>query len=73
MCDVFCFGHSHVPVLHRLNDGLVLFNPGSCALPRTAYGPTYGYFDGTELQIREVPTGEVILSLTLPKNLPTNT
>ena len=25
--EVFCFGHSHVPMLHRLPDGLVLFNP----------------------------------------------
>ena len=61
--DVLCFGHSHVPMLRKLDDGLVLFNPGSCALPRSAYGPTFGYYDGTELQLREASAGEVILSL----------
>ncbi len=63
--DVFCFGHSHVPMLQQLPDGLVLFNPGSCALPRTALGPTFGFFDGETLQIREVPTGAIISTLPL--------
>ena len=63
--DIFCFGHSHTPMLHRLPDGLVLFNPGSCALPRNAIGPTFGYCDGEILQIREVPTGNLLSILNL--------
>ena len=63
--DIFCFGHSHVPMLQRLPDGYTIFNPGSCALPRSALGPTFGYFDGETLQIRETPTGEILKSLVL--------
>ncbi|MBR6472098.1 MAG: phosphodiesterase [Victivallales bacterium] len=63
--DVLCFGHTHVPMLRQLPDGFVLFNPGSCALPRSAYGPTYGYYDGQELQLREVATGEIFSCLSL--------
>ena len=63
--DIFCFGHSHVPMLRRLADGLVLLNPGSCAMPRSAYGPTFGYFSGQELQIRHAETGEILFSLSL--------
>ena len=63
LCAVLCFGHSHVPMLRRLDDGFTLFNPGSCALPRSAYGPTCGYYNGTELQLRKTTTGDVILSL----------
>ena len=65
MGDVFCFGHSHVPMLHRRPDGLVLFNPGSCALPRNALGPTFGFFNGEELQLREAPTGELLSTLAI--------
>ncbi|MGN1022450.1 MAG: metallophosphoesterase [Lachnospiraceae bacterium] len=34
-CDVVCFGHTHIPVCEE-QDGVLLLNPGSISLPRTA-------------------------------------
>ena len=40
-CDVALFGHTHVPFNEEVN-GVLLFNPGSAALPRGGNAPTYG-------------------------------
>lgn len=34
-CDIVCFGHTHVPVCEE-RDGVLVLNPGSISLPRTA-------------------------------------
>ena len=54
--DVAIFGHTHIPYC-QWHEGLLLFNPGSLALPR--YGrPTYGILtivgDEIDGQIMEV-------------------
>lgn len=40
--DVGVFGHTHVPVCKRMNNGGVLMNPGSPTYPRSSAGPTMG-------------------------------
>ena len=40
-CEIALFGHTHVPVNETVN-GVLLFNPGSAALPRGGNPPTYG-------------------------------
>ena len=41
-CDVAIYGHTHIPVIRRETDGLLVLNPGSLAYPRQAgYRPTY--------------------------------
>ena len=40
-CSAALFGHTHVPVNETVN-GVLLFNPGSAALPRGGNPPTYG-------------------------------
>ena len=40
-CETALFGHTHVPLNETVN-GVLLFNPGSTALPRGGNPPTYG-------------------------------
>jgi len=58
------FGHIHTPVLER-RDGVVLVNPGSCALPKFELDgvpvPTYGLITDSGAEIRRLDTHEVLL------------
>jgi len=40
--DVFAFGHIHIPMIKTDDAGVVIFNPGSAALPKEGHPPTYG-------------------------------
>ena len=40
-CSIALFGHTHIPLNETVN-GVLLFNPGSAALPRGGNPPTYG-------------------------------
>ncbi|MEA4861686.1 MAG: phosphodiesterase [Victivallaceae bacterium] len=62
---VFAGGHTHIPRLEKLDNGLIAFNPGSIALPKGGNPPSYGTFDGRELTVRELATGKPMLMLTL--------
>lgn len=50
--DILAYGHTHIPDLQRLPDGLVCFNPGSIALPRGGHPASFGWLEGNRLQIR---------------------
>ena len=39
-CDIFCYGHTHVAAIERLDDVLLL-NPGSLWRSRDGRGPSY--------------------------------
>ena len=45
--DVFASGHTHVKVLERRNDGLVVLNPGSTTIPKDDSASYATYQDGT--------------------------
>jgi len=49
-CSVAAFGHTHSRC-DSYADGIWLFNPGSCALPRDFQEPSYGYIDVTRAGI----------------------
>ena len=42
-CTAALFGHTHTPV-DRTEDGILLFNPGSCSRPRNGR-PTFGILE----------------------------
>ncbi len=46
-CRAALFGHTHCRT-ERYEDGIYLFNPGSCSCPRDFSRPSYGYLDITE-------------------------
>ena len=49
--DILIYGHTHLPEARRLENGMAAFNPGSCALPRGGFPPSYGWFDGQRLAV----------------------
>ena len=46
-----------VPENRMLGNGLRIFNPGSIALPKGGFPPTFGFFDGAELSIFRLDDG----------------
>jgi len=46
-CGIVLFGHTHCRC-DRNEDGVLLINPGSCALPRDGDPPSYAYIDVSE-------------------------
>jgi len=62
---VFASGHTHLPRIEKLANGLIAFNPGSVALPKGGNPPSYGTFDGNELAVRELATGKPFMLATL--------
>lgn len=45
-CEIALFGHTHIPY-NDYENGVLLFNPGSAALPRGGNAPTYGIIEIT--------------------------
>ena len=52
-------GHTHLPVLKKLGNGITIFNPGSISLPKGGNPPTFGWFDGEAPTIRLLENGEI--------------
>lgn len=60
--DVLLFGHTHVPMARTTPDGIRLCNPGSLALPKEGYPPTYGLFGNGVFSVL-TESGETFLQL----------
>ena len=60
---IFMSGHTHIKVLERREDGLVLLNPGSVSIPKDGSASYATYEDGT-LALRLLD-GTVIAELTI--------
>jgi len=46
--DTFVYGHVHRPKAYTNEDGINIWNPGSCSIPKQSDRPTYAtYEDGT--------------------------
>ncbi len=56
---VLAHGHTHVPVLKTLDCGITIFNPGSIAIPKQGNDASFGWWDGNELSVRDLKTGDV--------------
>ena len=64
--DILVYGHTHLPEARRLAEGgMLVFNPGSCALPRGGYPPSYGWFDGETLTVHNLLSDDIICDCTL--------
>ena len=64
---VLAHGHTHIPELRLLPEGVTLFNPGSVSLPKRNNPPTFGFFDGDKLTVRRLEDGAVFLSEPAPE------
>lgn len=64
--DVFVSGHTHIPVLERV-EGLVLMNPGSAAIPKYERNgepiPSVGLITDQDMRIVALDDGEMLFEL----------
>lgn len=51
--DILMFGHTHVPMLKR-EEGVIYFNPGSPSFPKNGFEASYGWMEGTHIEIRKL-------------------
>ena len=59
--DVFVSGHTHRPIATQNAQGIYLLNPGSIAIPRDNFPPTYAIVDRQHLQILELTTDRILM------------
>lgn len=57
-------GHTHIPLLEE-RDGLIYFNPGSIALPKGGYEPSYGILEGRTFSIIGLESDKTLMSLAI--------
>jgi putative phosphoesterase len=61
---ILAHGHTHIPVLEQKN-GLIIFNPGSIAIPKQENLPTYGIWDNGILSVRTLKDGSIYREMQL--------
>lgn len=49
---VIVHGHTHIPQITHLEDGIVIFNPGSISLPKNNHPQTFGVCEDGVLSVR---------------------
>jgi len=49
--DFLVHGHTHVSEIKRLQNGVVIFNPGSISLPKGGSCRSFGYYDGENFSL----------------------
>jgi putative phosphoesterase len=47
---ILAHGHTHIPVLKKLECGITIYNPGSVSLPKGGSSRSFGFYDGSELK-----------------------
>lgn len=63
--SVLACGHTHIPELKTLENGLISFNPGSTSLPKRGFDPSYGFYSDGKLQILSLDNGEEMFAMQL--------
>ena len=59
---VIVHGHTHIPEKTQLEDGIVIFNPGSISLPKNNHPRTFGWYENGELSIRLLDDASVYIN-----------
>lgn len=58
--DILVRGHTHIPQAETLN-GLHYWNPGSAALPKGGWPPSYGFYADGVFSVRALDSGRVLM------------
>ena len=58
---VLVHGHTHIPEIRLLPEGVTHFNPGAISLPKRNVPPTFGFFDGENLTVRRLEDASVLI------------
>ena len=62
---VLAHGHTHIPELRLLPEGVTHFNPGSVSLPKRNNPPTFGFYDNGRFSIHMLDNGAEIATAML--------
>ena len=62
---VLAYGHTHLPQLETLENGLIAFNPGSISLPKGGNPASFGWFEDGILRVLELESGKEMAVLEL--------
>lgn len=46
--NIIVHGHTHIAQIKHLENGIVIFNPGSISLPKGESGKSFGYYNGKD-------------------------
>lgn len=58
---VIVHGHTHIPEITHLDDGIIIFNPGSISLPKNNHPRTFGLSDNGKISVRLLEDGSVYM------------
>lgn len=58
---ILVHGHTHIPQITPLEDGIVIFNPGSISLPKNNHPRTFGLSDNGKISVRLLEDGSVYM------------
>lgn len=61
--DVLAYGHTHIPVLQKLECGITVINPGSLSLPKGGFPPSFAMFENGTFTIMNLDTLEIMNKL----------
>lgn len=60
--DIFAYGHTHLPVLKKVED-LIILNPGSLTLPKQNNPKTFAIIDNEKIEIRLLEDNTIFKSI----------
>lgn len=61
--DLFMQGHTHIPVLKKVEDGIIYLNPGSTSIPKGGNPPSFALIRENEVELRELYSNRIMASL----------
>ena len=65
---VLACGHTHIPQLEVLENGIVAFNPGSVSLPKGGCKASFGVYEDGTLRSCELESGDELMSMQLQQS-----
>lgn len=60
--DVLVHGHTHIPVAQKMENGSIIFNPGSITLPKENNPNSYGVLEENRLSVKDLE-GNIIMEI----------
>ena len=58
---IIAHGHTHIPQITPIGDGIVIFNPGSISLPKNGHPQTFGVYEDGKLTVRLLSDGSIYM------------
>lgn len=52
--DILVHGHTHIPVAEKIENGIIVFNPGSITIPKENNPNSYGVLEGNMLKVKDL-------------------